>query len=527
MCKYIKKRWRGNLFAVIFLCLYVTCSFLETFILMKILDDIVAVTEWNNVLREMIIFAVILVLSVITYLIGSLCRAKVHAAMRGDIRCDLSSQLGTYSYEQYRERNVAEYIAWYSTNIEQISMQGFTSFYSICTTVFQTAIAVVSLGLIYWLMSIYSLLFIIVLYLISTYARECIIRKSREKVQSNEIFLKKIDDLLQGFTVLYCFKRMRLFQEKMGLASDEYEKKNYDYTAAQITINAFLMIVNIVFQVFFLITAIWFVFHNLIKASAIIGIYSFLPRVFDGLTDTIQLKNAIISAKPYFDLVEGNTNVVHRKAIDDDIMSIELKDLQYSYDKKQIFSNVNYRFEKGKKYALIGKSGCGKSTLLKVIAGLLTDYQGTMEINGCNALLYESILSQVAYIDQKPILLEGTIGENICLWNELDEDFMNSVLEESGLNDVNNIFENGLDTMICEDGKNLSGGQKQRIAIARALYAKKKLLFIDEGTSALDNETRKSIEGNLLRREDLTIIMISHHLTQDEQRQLDGVLYLH
>ena len=262
------------------------------------------------------------------------------------------------------------------------------------------------------------------------------------------------------------------------------------------------------------------------KASAIIGIYSFLPKVFDGITDTVQLKNAMISTKPYFDQMETHDVMKPIHLIDESINTIELKDVSYAYDQKQVFVHMNYQFLKGKKYAVVGKSGCGKSTLLKIIAGLLSDYSGAIVINGRQVDHNTSILSQIAYIDQQPILFDGTVLENICLWNSPDQNLIPSVLEDSGLKDINHIFSDGLDTMICEGGKNLSGGQKQRIAIARALYAKKQFLFIDEGTSALDKPTRTMIENKLLERKDLTIIMISHHLNQEEQGRLDGIIHM-
>ena len=200
--------------------------------------------------------------------------------------------------------------------------------------------------------------------------------------------------------------------------------------------------------------------------------------------------------------------------------------LSYSYGLKLVFSDVSYRFERGKKYAILGKSECGKSTLLKIIAGLFSDYQGNIMVNGKIIRKHESILSQVAYIDQQPQLFDGTVLENICLWDNPDKRLLKSVLQKSGLNNIQNIFEHGLNTLITEGGKNLSGGQKQRIAIARALYSQKPILLIDEGTSALDKFTRESVEHTLLSLSDLTIIMISHHLTQTEQEKLDGILRL-
>ncbi len=437
--------------------------------------------------------------------------------MRNDIRHCLSNQISIYTYQDYEEKNIADYIAWFSTNIDQISALGFSSFYSICTTIFQTIIAVISLGMIYRKMSLFSLVFIAILYLISLQTKKYIIQKSKGKVTANEIFFQKSKDLLQGFPVLYCYKKMHLFTVKMEDASIKYEEKNYDNTVAQIRVNALLLSVNIIFQSAFIIIAVWCVFHNLMRASSIIGIYSFLPKVFDGITDTIQLKNAIIATKPYFEQMEQNINADDHDIIKP-IKAIELHNLSYSYGSKLVLSDVSYRFERGKKYAIVGKSGCGKSTLLKIIAGLFSDYQGNIMVNGKIIRKHESILSQVAYIDQQPQLFDGTVLENICLWDKPDNRLLKSVLQKSGLNNIQNIFEYGLNTLITEGGKNLSGGQKQRVAIARALY--------DEGTSALDKFTRESVEHTLLSLSNLTIIMISHHLTQTEQEKLDGTLRL-
>ena len=526
MWKYIKKRWRGNLLAVILLCSYVTCTFLETFLLMDILDMMTNHAQWHMLEGKVFTFIIILALSVAAYYAGSVTRARVHVAMRDDMRTSLNKQIGAYTYQKFRNKNIADYIAWYSTNIEQISTLGFSSFFSICTTIFQTVIAVISLGMIYWKMSIYSFVFIVILYFLSVCTKKYIIRKSKERVESNEVFLAKLNDLLQGFSVLYCFKKMPLFEYKMHDASTYYEQKNYDNTLAQIRVNALLLSVNIIFQSTFLIIAIWCVLHNFMKASAIIGIYSFLPKVFDGITDTVQLKKTMISTKPYFDQMEAHDVMKPIHLIDESINTIELKDVSYAYDQKQVFVHMNYQFLKGKKYAVVGKSGCGKSTLLKIIAGLLSDYSGAIVINGRQVDHNTSILSQIAYIDQQPILFDGTVLENISLWNSPDQNLIPSVLEDSGLKDINHIFSDGLDTIICEGGKNLSGGQKQRIAIARALYAKKQFLFIDEGTSALDKPTRTMIENKLLERKDLTIIMISHHLNQEEQGRLDGIIHM-
>ena len=96
-------------------------------------------------------------------------------------------------------------------------------------------------------------------------------------------------------------------------------------------------------------------------------------------------------------------------------------------------------------------------------------------------------------------------------------------LRESALYEEIRKFPQGLDTPVGENGKNLSGGQRQRIALARALINGRKILFVDEGTSALDMENAAVVEECLLKNRNLTLLLISHHLTEERKQQFDQV----
>ncbi|MCM1117736.1 MAG: ATP-binding cassette domain-containing protein [bacterium] len=193
-----------------------------------------------------------------------------------------------------------------------------------------------------------------------------------------------------------------------------------------------------------------------------------------------------------------------------------------------IVKDFSAYFEKGRKYALIGSSGCGKSTLLKLILGCLPEYAGSIclddqEIRDCRP---EWIWHQIGYIEQDAFLFNATILDNVTLGKGFAKEQVWEALRDSALENDLLSMPDGLDTIVGENGSNLSGGQKQRVAIARALLYNRSVLLVDEGTSALDRENADIIEKNLLSKPELTLILVSHHLSAEQKKRFSRVFTL-
>lgn len=206
------------------------------------------------------------------------------------------------------------------------------------------------------------------------------------------------------------------------------------------------------------------------------------------------------------------------------INSLSLKDLTYKYQDKVVISNFNYSFDKNKKYALIGKSGSGKTTLLNILSLRLNDYVGELRINDMNVkdLDDHSLLKNIAYVSQNAYIFSDTLRFNLSLGDNIDDEIMIKILKDL---DLAALLENeGLDLILEENGKNLSGGQKQRIALARALIRNKPILLLDEVTSSLDKENASLIENMVLANKDLTIILISHNLSEENKERFDQII---
>ena len=253
-----------------------------------------------------------------------------------------------------------------------------------------------------------------------------------------------------------------------------------------------------------------------------------IAAVADGLNTLTDLRLSIASSKPYFEKITVHDDGSQEKAgramppVRD---GIAMEHLSFRYGEKTVLQDMNLRFKKGRKYALTGPSGCGKSTLLKLLLGWLPDYTGTIRLDGKDVRDYtpEQLQKQMSYIEQDVFLFNTTIRENITLGEEFTDAQMERALRDSALaGDLEHMPE-GLETIVGEEGSSLSGGQKQRVAIARALIHDCSILLIDEGTSALDQKNADIVEKSLLSNPDLTLILVSHHLSAERKRQFDQV----
>ena len=165
---------------------------------------------------------------------------------------------------------------------------------------------------------------------------------------------------------------------------------------------------------------------------------------------------------------------------------------------------------------------------MKLLLGWLPDYGGAIRFDGRDARGFtpEQLGRQMSYIEQNVFLFNTTIRDNITLGESFTDEQMEKALRDSALIGDLAAMPEGLDTIAGEEGGNLSGGQKQRVAVARALIHHRSILLVDEGTSALDQRNADIVEQSLLANPGLTLILVSHHLTDERRRQFTGVYEL-
>lgn len=258
---------------------------------------------------------------------------------------------------------------------------------------------------------------------------------------------------------------------------------------------------------------------------ATIGLYTYasvrLLPIMNKLLNLIgYIKYYSYSANLIFNeinLLDKNFHLNNRKNLEENnIDSIELKEISFAYGTKNILKNLSIKFEKGQVVGITGPSGSGKSTLLDILTSLIIPDSGKIlinkkEFNPKNYFWGEKI----SYISQSTDLFNRSISYNISFGqkqSDIDKKKMEFALNSSNLKNFIKNLPQGINTMVGEKGSFISTGQKQRINIARAFYNNVKVLILDESTNSLDFENEKNIFNDIVKiKSDLIVIMVSHN----------------
>jgi subfamily B ATP-binding cassette protein MsbA len=256
-------------------------------------------------------------------------------------------------------------------------------------------------------------------------------------------------------------------------------------------------------------------FFSFITAMALV--YSPIKKLNISYND---FQRCLGAAERVFEIIDQNPEIIDAPgAIDLQQVqgNVELRNVSFRFEEPWILRNVSLTACKGDVIALVGPSGGGKTTLVSLIPRFYDVTEGTVLVDGhdVRTLTVESLMSQIALVDQETTLFNDTLANNIRYGKPGASDAeVQEAAQAAFAHDFISAMPDGYETNIGDRGVRLSGGQRQRICIARALLKNAPILILDEATSALDTESEQMVQGalnNLMRNR--TTFVIAHRLS--------------
>lgn len=445
-----------------------------------------------------------------------------------DVRLLAFDKILNSSYKNFSQKSKDSYI---SNLINDINIFEKDFFLMLINSIYRGGVYVVSIITMGFLDIKFALMAFsasIILFFISKGFEERTVKLQEEVSEHNEKFAVDISNTFNGLEILKLnnIEDRFLARSLKGITGLERKKFHFNiYTDGQRRIMEFLG--------FGLIMGFLAYLSTLMGKGMSLTKATFLVQLANGciwnIIYTLPGINRLKSSIKIFDKITENaeeSSIAIEKEKDYKFENeIQVNNLYFEYEGKEIFKNVSFTIEKGKKYLLKGPSGAGKSTLIKLLSMIYDDYKGEIIVDGINYrdIKESSLNDKVSFIYQDVFLFEDTIYNNIALYKPYEESKVLKAANNAGLDGLLRKKEEGINEMLMENGKNLSGGERQRISIARAIVKDSQILFADEGTSSLDEELGRKVEDTILSL-DCTVIAISHRYYEGVTEKYDYVI---
>ncbi|GCD10360.1 ATP-binding cassette domain-containing protein [Clostridium tagluense] len=479
--------------------------------LQKKLFDLITgkVINTNSFLTIVVIYVICLLGAVIFCYFSMIFSWKAGLNFEQSLKSDFFKSIFSSRYENFSAKDAGEYISIQGNDITALDQDYLTPLIDII----QAANKIIIFGVflfvnVDWRISTVILLGSILTIMIPKWASKPLATKRNAYLNQMGVYVSKIKDFLEGFKVIQSRTRKSINREhEKALVTTKNMRFEYGKFKC-LTMALEHLSLSCVSAIAFIIVSILLLKHE-ITIGTCLAAFGYINVFIEPINDFMYDLNSVSSLKMTKEKVLSylkevpNDELKVKKQFNSDIV---FDNVAFEYNNFSL-SGVSCRFEKGKKYALIGHNGSGKSTLINMLMSYMTEASGTIKIDGEN----------ISSLDTAQIMYCLNQNEHI-----FSDDFMNNatVFSSYSESDVNKVTDN-LKMKIVDvvksqnNSQQLSGGEKQVLGIIRMLTANTEICLMDEPFSAIDVKTTELLENTLLNIEEKTIIMVTHKLSKN------------
>lgn len=449
---------------------------------------------------------------------------RLRMNMLEHLRNDLYNKIVNQSMAFYNRIKKGELLSTMTADVQEIEGSVVSSFQSLLRDPF---VIIAYFGTLFYLspqLTVFTILF----FPVSGVLISSLARKLKKKGFFSQEFLAKIvhhtDETIGGIRIIKAFGAGDVFISRFGSINRSFSKVSRELFNQRELASPISEILGVMVIVTVVMYGGHLVIENELSGSVFItylALYSQIMQPAKNISTAItSMQKGFASADRIFlvlDEEETIKDVKNPSEVIEFSNSISIENLNFGYSDKEVLLNINFKLEKGKMIALVGRSGSGKSTLSDLILRYYDVKSGSIKIDGIDIrLLKQSDLrGMIGFVSQDPVMFNDTVWNNITMGDaDASIEKVKQAADYANASEFIDGLEQQYETPIGDRGSRLSGGQKQRIAIARAIYSNPPILILDEATSALDTESEKLVQDALGRlMKSRTSLVIAHRLS--------------
>lgn len=448
---------------------------------------------------------VLVVLTFLTYIIsriGSKVRVRYIQTSVLEMKQLYAERLFNLPFEDINEE---KHISQLTQDLDRYEYQTLHGLIDLIDTSSSIIVSVILLFTVSWTIGLASLVLIVFSYNFSKKNAGQMKKNEKQKSVALERYSGAVKETLDAMDVI----KQNKIEEKMsqrfkGFAKD-LQKEQYKIDFKITFVDAFNSAINLILMFGLMGSGIYFAAKFGVSTGTALLIGTAFSNTMWPMQVVHPLLTQIESSYVILEDIEKTlvANEYHYTYQTETINKVQFDDVSLGYDDITILNNINLEIDAGDKILIYGESGSGKSTFLSTLKRMLPQQQGRISLNNNAIDSYDlkSYYSKFAFIDQKGFIFNGSLRDNITMYNNSLE--VADILATVGLEDLNP------EMILTDNGSNVSGGQRTRIMLARALIHNADVIVSDEVFANLDDELAFKLETNLLSL-DKTLINVSH-----------------
>ena len=518
------------LIAVLETIVLVGANLMISWLMQKLIDVTTGTDTEYNLLQVTGLCAVCIAIFMFGMWLAYLTKPKFIAKAIGQYKEYVFQKISQKGIAAFAGENTAFYISALSNDANTIETDYLCNIFLLID---DCLLFVGAFGLMMWyspLLTVIGITLALLPVAASILAGNRVAQAEKKVSEKNGSYMSALTDTLSGFSVVKSFKAeaamCRLFAERI----QEVTVAKTIRRKTSIVVQSMGLVAGIVaqFGVFLAGSALAMNGHD-VSVGTLMAFVNLMNYVVNPIRTVPQY---LSQCKASFALIDKLADALEDNVREEGLENkaelsrgITVNDLCFGYEAgKPVLQNVNYTFDAGKSYAIVGASGSGKSTLLNLLMASNSGYTGSIfyDETELRQISSESLYEIVSSVQQNVFIFNASIRDNITMFSDFPREEVDRAIELSGLSRL--ISERGENYLCGENGSGLSGGEKQRISIARSLLKKAQVLLVDEATAALDAQTAFQVSDAILNLSNLTRIVVTHALDENVLKRYDCVL---